>query len=648
MSPPLWSPLLLLVACGPTPGPTADDPKDDADDTHLVGDSDTGPPDTGPFDTGVPAGPPSVILFIGDGMGFAHVAGGGIYANGSAGSLTMETLPYQGRLRTASLSGTTDSAAASTAYASGQKTWNGWLGLDRNGVELATLVDLARERGMATGIVTTDTLTGATPSGFLVHTTDRGDTEGIAAQQVANLPDVFLGGGLFALEALLEGEDVELVTDGPTLDAAAGADDDSAPDERPLVGLFAADTMPYVVNGLGTAPTLAQMTAAAVSRLESAPNGFFLMVEGARIDHASHSLDADAVHAETAAFDEAIAAGMVWAQDHGDVTLLVTADHECGGMIVGETGTAGETPDTSWRWGAHTNADVPIFAMGSRASLFDGQRLDALWVHAVLAAVVEERDVVDPAIVPLIDGWLDDVGAPIAVQIWDTDYGPGFDQLDALRVTADEDGVRVGMDGVYDRSNNTVVVLFDVDFGAGTGLAGSDASLPDTSGALEGVLSNLTLTTSVPGLGFDFALVSQRARELALDELQDDSGLRGLREPWAYEGDLWWLPGGISYDDGNVSVGDTPAADQANTGSTEHGLEAFLPWSSVWPSGVPEEGQTIAVVAMLVYTDGSSASNQALPPLDAEPSGASIHVQSVARVVVGGDGAALDAADIVR
>ena len=232
-------------------------------------------------DTSGPSSPPAVILFIGDGMGFEHVAGGGVYLTGAAGSLSMETLPYQGRIRSSSLSGITDSAAAATTYASGYKTYNSRLGLDGDGEEVENLVEVARALGMSTGVVTTDTVTGATPSGFLVHVRGRGDTVEIAEQEVASPPDVLMGGGSDFLVPLLDTSVVQLVTDADGLAA-------SVIDSRPFFGLFAGNTFPWLAEGYTTQPSLATMTDAALTRLDTNPEGFFLMVEGARIDHASH------------------------------------------------------------------------------------------------------------------------------------------------------------------------------------------------------------------------------------------------------------------------------------------------------------------------------------------------------------------------
>lgn len=632
---------LLLLSC--SPAVTDKLPRDSSlpGETGDIGETgETAETDTVPDTTD----PPAVILFVGDGMGPRHVVGGGIYANGEAGSLRMETLPYQGRLRTASLSGITDSAAAATAYATGEKTWNRRLGLDRDEVELLNLTEMARARSMSVGIVSTDTLTGATPAGFLVHTRSRGDTDEIAAQTVAELPDVLLGGGSGVLAPLLTGADVQLATTAAELLAATVED-------RPLVGLFAEEEMPWVADGLGEAPTVAQMTETALSHLEDAPNGFFLVVEGARIDHASHGNREDRVHLETVAFDEAIAAAMAWAESRDDVTLVVTADHECGGMIVADTGAAGETPETSWRWKQHTNADVPVFGMGDRASLIDGQRLDALWVHEVLSAAIESRPVEDPHIVSLVDGWLDDVGDAVVTQTWETSFGTGYNQLDALRLYAGTDGLRIGVDGAFELDDNAVVILLDVDYGEGTGLGASGTALSDTDGAIESVLSNLELSVELDGLGFDLAIASLGANEVAIEDFEDTSGLRGLRDPWANsDDDLWWLSAAVNVDDGNVSLNGEAAPDAADPGLTEHGLEAWVPWEVVWSDGVADTGLRLGVVVLLVDADGEYISNQALPPLaDAdEPGEDEVVVRSAVVLEVDGDGVAVGAPELVE
>ncbi|MFZ5478840.1 MAG: alkaline phosphatase, partial [Myxococcota bacterium] len=124
-------PLLALAACTRYTPATPDDPPLPGDDT-----GDSAPTSPGPA--------PAVVLFVGDGMGFEHVAGGSLHVTGERGGLTMETAPHQGRVRTASLSGVTDSAAAATALASGHKTWNDVVGLDADGLAVESIVERAR------------------------------------------------------------------------------------------------------------------------------------------------------------------------------------------------------------------------------------------------------------------------------------------------------------------------------------------------------------------------------------------------------------------------------------------------------------------------------------------------------------------------
>jgi alkaline phosphatase len=543
-------------------------------------------------------------------MGLEHIAGGGLFAYGAAGTLVMESLPHRGQLLTASLTGVTDSAAGATALATGQKTWNDVVGMDRDFAPLTTVLEDARARGLAVGVVTTDTLTGATPASFFAHTENRGNREDIAAQLVASAPDVVFGGGGADLGDLLASADVQLVTTATELSAVVR-------DGRPLFGVFAESTFPYVADGYGDQPSLAEMTRHALDALEEDPDGFFLVVEGSRIDHASHGNDGERVHQETAAFDDAVGAAVTWASEGGfDPTLVVTADHECGGLEVSGGGSAGVVPASEWRWGQHTNADVAVFGSGPHTDVLHEQRLDNTWVHAVLAAAVADADrVTGPATRHLADGRTDDLGPVIVTQVWETDFGVGYNQLDALRISADEFGLWVGVDGVFEVGENAVVLLVDVDFGEGTGLGAEDSFVEDETGLLDSVISRIPLAIGVEGLGFDLAFGAVGAEEVAVDEVRDVGGLRGLSGAWGGSGDYWWLYGTSNFDHGNLS-GPARAEDAAGTGLTENGWEVWLPWAELYPSGLPPEGLSLGVVAVLVNEDGTYVSNQALPPLE--------------------------------
>jgi len=608
--------LVLLLACQDPPADVKDSPGSDSvpvetdtdtdTDTDADTDTDTDTDTETGDDTAPPdAGPPIAVLFIGDGMGREHVAGGGWYVNGAPGTLRMEGMPYLGSVRTASLTGTTDSAAAATAMATGVKTWNGQLGLDGDGLDVESLVERARARGMSVGIVTTDGLTGATPSAFTVHISSRGDTASIAAALVAELPDVALGGDLTNLGPLVDPKAVQVVLDEPGLAAAVD-------DGRPLLGLFAPGTFAFVRDGYTTQPTLAEMTTAAIRRLDADPDGFFLMVEGARIDHASHSNLGTHVFDEVAGFDEAVGAALDYFGERA-ATVLVTADHECGGLHLTGTSGAGEDPPLEWRWGSHTNDDVYLFGSGPHAEVIDGARVENTWVHAVLAAVIDGADAVTPpAEVPVVDGWLDDLGSPVAVQSWDTSFGAGYNQLDAIRVSADGNGLRVGLDGVLEDDGNTLVLLVDTDYGAGTGWP-RDVVLTDVVGALDAVFTGLQLEIDDPTFGAEVLVGTIGAEEVSYTPGGEGMGLRAVAGSLGNPDDFGWFELILAFDDGNLARFGDPAADAGVTGATLGGVEALLPWRSLYDGGLSGPA-SLAVAAVLVNSDGDWISNQALPP----------------------------------
>ena len=624
--------LALTLGCtGKAPAPESQAPESTPSDdspaveSHAPDDStahsggDSAPDDSTAHsgdtdDPVVPSEAPMVILFIGDGMGFEHLAGGGLYAYGARGALAIEGLPVAGRVRTASYTGITDSAAGATALSTGHKTWNRVLGMDEDGNTLENVREVAAARGLATGVVTRDTLTGATPAGFLVHQEDRGLGAEIAAEELANLPDVLMGGGAYDLYPLVDTALAQVVM--TRTDLLATSDDG-----RSLVGLFADHEMPYVADttpDVPDAPSLAEMTTAALSRLEGDPEGFFLMVEGARIDHASHANYEEMAHPETAALDEAVAAAIAWAEGKTNVTLLVTADHECGGMEVPETGVAGEIPLTTWRWGQHTNADVPVYGLGLYTEVLDGARVDNRMIHSVLYAAVTQTEVEEPDDILLVDGWTDDLGSAVTTQSWESSFGAGFNQLDGLRVTSNEDGLYIGVDGVFEFGENASLILLDLDYGAGTGLGSADYVAADPDGALDKLITALDLSSNVDGLGFDVVAGTVGGQECIHEELEDLSGLRGINGDFGDPVDFYWLDSVSNFDDGNVSKTTEAARDAGSTGATEGGYEVWVPWSELYPDGLPTEGVTIAIAALLTNGDGTYVSNQALPPYDVD------------------------------
>jgi alkaline phosphatase len=160
-----------------------------------------------------------------------------------------------------------------------------------------------------------------------------------------------------------------------------------------LFGAFAPDQMTFVAAGRRRrrSPMLVDMALAALTTLDRDPHGMFVMIEGGRIDHGGHANSLTDVIAETLAFDDTVAAVVGWARARGNTTVLVTADHECGGLEVTAPAPAGEPPPVRWRWGNHTNARVAVFADGPGAGSVDGAVIDHRWIYAIARARMDRR-----------------------------------------------------------------------------------------------------------------------------------------------------------------------------------------------------------------------------------------------------------------
>jgi alkaline phosphatase len=236
-------------------------------------------------------------------------------------------LPYQGMIRTNSVSGTTDSAAGATALACGIKTINGYVGKDKNLQDVQSLTELAVSKGMATAVMSTDLMTGATPAGFSAHAKDRGDSKDILACQ----QDMMLKNGTIFECGLDITEDYQV----------------------------------YIADAL--------------EKLEESENGFFLMYEEGYIDKYSHRWNLEETYACMFRFNQAIGMFMEYAFYHPDTFLLITADHETGGLWFDKDGYPEYNHD------GHTSADVPVFAYGQGAEVFQNYNEENNEIPKVIA-----------------------------------------------------------------------------------------------------------------------------------------------------------------------------------------------------------------------------------------------------------------------
>jgi len=338
--------------------------------------------------------PKNIIFFLGDGMGMNTLTAARIYAVGEDGELTLDTLPESAFVKTYSHDGqVTDSAAAMSAYMTGNKVNNGVLsmssatlavepGADASGNKtvnrcaggsaLQTLGEMAKQRGMALGVVTTTRVTDATPAAVYAHVCHREMETAIAAAAVPGGTgynsalgprglDVLLGGGTGAfmpvasggtradgrdLLAELRAAGVRTVTDAAQFDAidsGAGA---------PLVGLFAPRDLSYeAARDPQRQPGLAGMAHKAVKLLSHNPNGFFLVVEGGLIDLALHDTVAKRALQEVVSFDNTIKATIAQMRaldpDLKNTLIVVTADHDHTLLLNGYSPRTGKTTPTN-------------------------------------------------------------------------------------------------------------------------------------------------------------------------------------------------------------------------------------------------------------------------------------------------------------
>ena len=320
---------------------------------------------------GEPKLPKNVIFCIGDGMGFEKVKAAGVYAHGEAGTLSFEAFPYQGEVTTHSAdSSMTDSAAAATALATGFKVNNGVLStaLPGDGRALYTLLEYFRDQGKSTGLVSTTFITHATPAAFGAHNPERSNLAEIADDYLNyTRPNVLFGGG----------------GNGVSADAAEAANYTVVTDRQGLLtleteklswvsGQFGDTNLPYEYDGLGNLPHLSEMTATALDILARNPAGLFLMIEGGRIDHAGHSNDIERNVCETIEFSKTLRVVMDWSEERNDSLVIVTADHETGGLQVLESNGVGNFPTVSWSTDGHTNTNVPVYGWGPNAQRIGG------------------------------------------------------------------------------------------------------------------------------------------------------------------------------------------------------------------------------------------------------------------------------------
>ncbi|KAF0818433.1 Alkaline phosphatase [Bacillus sp. ZZV12-4809] len=287
-------------------------------------------------------GPQNVILLIGDGMGMGQIEIARKLEYGKDGRLFMESLPHTALVHTESANNlVTDSAAGGTALATGRKTNNGMIGVTPDGKEADSILDLFKKNGKKAGIISTNTITDATPAAFTASVSNRwSGQEEIARQQLESGVDVLLGGGrAYFKPEKQSGRDLLKEAKQKGYAYAVNREELLSAKGSKLLGLFNEGYMNFKSDRQileSKEPSLKEMTEKAIDILSKGEQGFFLMAEGARIDHASHAGDITGIWKETIEFDEAVKFAVEWAQKDKETLVLIVADHETMGISASE------------------------------------------------------------------------------------------------------------------------------------------------------------------------------------------------------------------------------------------------------------------------------------------------------------------------
>ncbi|NIR48089.1 alkaline phosphatase [candidate division KSB1 bacterium] len=339
----------------------------------------------------------NIILFIGDGMGMSHITSARCALAGPNDRLNIERMPVTGLVTTHSIDDlVTDSAAAGTALATGVKTTNGHIGVDLQGKSHPTILEVARDAGLSTGLVTTTSLADATPAVFASHVLDRAMKDEIALQLLRARVNVLFGEG----EDFYPGTDphstrkdeVNPIAFARELGYAVidKKEDLANADAGFLLGLFEDLTIdkrePELHSRLHP-PNLSELTAKAIALLNRNEKGFFLVVEEEGVDLGSHVNRPDYFIQHLKNLDEAVKVGIDFALSNKQTLVIVTADHETGGLNIVSSSQAEKRIELIWDTDKHTGQPVPLFALGPHAFRFTGLK-DNTEIPRILAELL--------------------------------------------------------------------------------------------------------------------------------------------------------------------------------------------------------------------------------------------------------------------
>lgn len=310
----------------------------------------------------------NIILMIGDGMGIPQ-----IYAAMAATSDNLNILRCKNTALVKTLSANddvTDSAAAGTALATGSKTNNGSIGVSTENKPLKSILKIAEENQLSTGLVVTSEITHATPAAFVACVQNRSQASEIAKQFLNDDVDVFIGGGLDQFSNRTDKLNLIDSLKARNYQIAYSVDELGKYNTGKLAGLLYPGHAPKVMDGRGDMLPIA--ASKALDLLSQNDNGFFLMIEGSQIDFGGHDKNIKYVLTELTDFDKAVGVVLDFAEKHPETLVIITADHETGGLTLVENGTIKGKMQPNFSTDHHSASPVALFAFGKGADQFKG------------------------------------------------------------------------------------------------------------------------------------------------------------------------------------------------------------------------------------------------------------------------------------
>lgn len=309
---------------------------------------------------------PNIIIMIGDGMGLTQISSG-MYANNNKTAL--EEFEYVGLSKTYALDRlVTDSAASGTAMACGVKTFNGVIGIDGKNRSQPSILELCQEQGYRTGLVVTSSIVHATPASFYAKVRSRSLYNDIALQLSQHNVDLFVGGGKkFFINRKDKRNLVEEMANYnfvKDLQAFENATDDK------IGYLTYSEEPPAKMEG--RKPALEELTEISLEKMKTKGAPFFMLIEGSQIDWGGHDNNLEYVLSEFKEFDLAIQKVLAYAKADGNTLVIVTADHETGGLALVGGSLKRSNVRGNFTTGGHSATMVPVFSYGPGAEKFSG------------------------------------------------------------------------------------------------------------------------------------------------------------------------------------------------------------------------------------------------------------------------------------